>query len=93
MDAIEKINMKLKKQTELFNVLREDGYEYCRDVRGIPVFRKRIFRENGTFFGKWKAIDDNMNIIDITYEQALGWEAIRLIDKLAMFLGSKLLPH
>lgn len=93
MDAIEEINMKLKKQTELFNVLREDGYEYCRDVRGIPVFRKRIFRENGTFFGKWKAIDDNMNIIDITYEQALGWEAIRPIDKLAMFLGSKLLPH
>lgn len=91
MNAIEEVNMKLAKRIELHFELEDDGYEYCRDVRGIPVFRKRIFRENGTFFGKWKAIDDNMNIIDITYEQAMGWEAIRPIDKLAMFLGSKLL--
>lgn len=91
MDAIEEINMKLKKRMELHDVLEHYGYKYCGDTRGIPVFRKRIFREDGTFFGKWKAIDDNMNIIDITYEQAMGWEAIRPIDKLAMFLGSKLL--
>ena len=93
MDAIEEINMKLAKRMELHDVLENFGYEYCGDVRGIPVFRKRVYRKDGKFFGKWKAIDDNMNIIDITYEQALGWEAIRPIDKLAMFLGKKLLHN
>lgn len=90
MDAIEEINMKLKKRMELHDVLENFGYEYCGDTRGIPVFRKRIYRDDGTFFGKWKAIDDNMNIIDITYEQALGWEAIRPIDKIGIKLGKML---
>lgn len=89
MDAIEEINMKLAKRMELHDELEEDGYEYCGDTRSIPVFRKRIMID-GKPHGKWKAILDG-EIIDITYEQALGREAIRPIDKLAMFLGSKLL--
>ena len=91
MDAVEEINMKLKRRMELHYELEDDGYEYCGDTRGIPVFRKRIWID-GKPHGKWKAILDG-EIIDITYEQALGREAIRPIDKLAMFLGKKLLPN
>lgn len=72
---------------DLYKKLEMDGYVYIADVRYIPVFRKVI---NGK--GKWKAILDD-KIIDITYEQALGYEAIRPIDKLAMFVGKKLLPN
>lgn len=74
---------------DLYKELEMDGYVHIADVRYIPVFRKRIMVD-GKPHGKWKAILDG-EIIDITYEQALGREAIRPIDKLAMFLGSKLL--
>ena len=90
MNAIEEVNMKLARRMELHYELEDNGYEYCGDERGIPVFRKRIWID-GKPHGKWKAILDG-EIIDITYEQALGREAIRPIDKLAMFLGKKLLP-
>ena len=90
MDAIEEVNTKLKETWQLCKELIDDGYENCGHSHGdIPVFRKRIMID-GKPHGKWKAILDG-KIIDITYEQALGREAIRPIDKLAMFLGSKLL--
>lgn len=87
MDAIEEVNATLVRRMELHLELEDNGYEYCRDERGIPVFRKIVDGK-----GKWKAILDG-DIIDITYEQALGREAIRPIDKVAMFLGKKLLPN
>ena len=72
---------------DLYKKLELEGYEHIADVRCIPVFRKVVDGRD-----KWKAILDG-KIIDITYEQALGREAIRPIDKVAMFLGKKLLPN
>lgn len=72
---------------DLYKKLEMDGYVYIADVRYIPVFRKIVDGK-----GKWKAILDD-KIINVTYEQALGREAIRPIDKVAMFLGKKLLPN
>ena len=72
---------------DLTEKLEQDGYVHVADVRYVPVFRKIIDGK-----GKWKAILDD-KIIDITYEQALGREPIRPIDKLAHFLGKKLLAN
>lgn len=65
-----------------------EGYEEISGRRGYTFYRKIV---NGK--GKWKAKTPAGEIIDITYEQALGYEPLDNAEAIGKWLGSKLLPH
>ena len=67
--------------------LEANGYTHICNRNGIEIFRKVIDGH-----GYWKAIVEG-DIIDITYEQAIGYEGITPVEKISKFLGRKLLPN
>ena len=63
------------------------GYVYVTSRRGYDIYRKIV---NGK--GKWKAVKDGKEM-DITYNQALGYEPLDNAEALGMELGRILLPQ
>lgn len=64
----------------------DKGYEYVSSRRGYNIYRKIVDGK-----GKWKAEKDGKEI-DITYNQALGYEPLDNAEALGMELGRMLLP-
>ena len=62
-----------------------EGYEEIYGRNGYTFYRKIVDGK-----GKWKAKKDG-KIIDITYEQARGFEPLDSEEKLQMTLGKLLL--
>lgn len=61
-------------------------YEYITSRRGYNIYRKIVDGK-----GKWKAEKDGKEM-DITYNQALGYEPLDNAEALGMELGRMLLP-
>lgn len=69
------------------------GYTYVTSSKNS---RYEIYRKIVNGRGKWKAKEiETGKVIDITYEQALGYEPINPtpVEKLSMELGKILLPR
>lgn len=64
----------------------DNAFEYVSSRSGYDIYRKIV---NGK--GKWKAEKDGIEM-DITYEQALGYEPLDNAEALGMELGRILLP-
>ena len=104
LDALEKVNSKIESRTihsaeEVGTNSELDGFEYAGTRNGWFFYRKLV---NGK--GKWKALDvykfDEKdfaeNAIDITYNQALGYEPLparNQTEALSRKLGELLLPN
>lgn len=86
---------------EVYDYLAKEGYEEAGSVKGdFETFRK-VVKTDGKLKGKWKAVPSDAksidDIIDITYDQALGYEPIinpreSSVSKLSRELGKMLLP-
>lgn len=65
----------------------DKGYEYVTNRRGYSLYRMIVDGK-----GKWKAVKDGKEM-DITYNQALGYEPLDNAEALGMELGRILLPQ
>lgn len=67
-------------------MIEKEEFEYVSSRRGYNIYRKIVDGK-----GKWKAEKDGIDI-DITYEQALGYEPLDNAEAIGMELGRILLP-
>ena len=65
----------------------DKGFEYVSSKRGYDIYRKIV---DGR--GKWKAVKDGKEM-DITYDQALGYEPLDNAEALGIKIGKILLPQ
>ena len=68
-------------------MIEKEEFEYVSSRRGYNIYRKIVDGK-----GKWKAEKDGIEI-DITYEQALGYEPLDNAEAIGMELGRILLPQ
>ena len=65
----------------------DNKFEYITSRRGYNIYRKIADGK-----GKWKAVKDGKEM-DITYNQALGYEPLDNAEAIGIELGKILLPQ
>lgn len=81
---------------DVYDWLESQGFKECGKCGNSDyrAYRKNITTDDGKIKGLWKAVPSNAktvdDVIDITYQQALGYEPMPKDNKLARELGNRL---